>query len=139
MLFGAKQMVTLPANFSRNTGLTLIEVLVALAIVSIALTAIIKSVSENIRSTSYLQNKTIALYVAQEVMNEVRLGVLKSPGSERLQAKTNMLGNDWYWQMDESITPNTHIKKLTVDVYADEYDKDASPLMSLIGYIYAAE
>lgn len=139
MSFGAKQMGKFPVMHSRNGGLTLIEVLIALTIVSIALTAIIKSVSENIRHTAYLQDKTVALYVGQEVMNEARVGIFKLPGRERMQARTNMLGEDWFWQADEIDTPNSRIKKLTVSVFAHEPSEDDSPLVSLTGYIYAKE
>jgi prepilin-type N-terminal cleavage/methylation domain-containing protein len=70
------QMAKLPPGRYRKrsqhtqSGLTLIEVLVALAIISIALTAIIKATSENIRGTAYLQDKTIAMYVARQILNE---------------------------------------------------------------------
>ena len=53
-------------------GFTLLEVLIALAIISIALTAIIKASSQNIKDTAYLEDKAIANWVGLEVMNEVK-------------------------------------------------------------------
>ncbi len=65
-------------RFQACVGLTLIEVLIALAIVGIAMTAIIKATSQNIRSTAYLQNKLIAMWVGQQVSNEMLAGITSS-------------------------------------------------------------
>lgn len=121
------------------SGLTLIEVLVALAIVSIAMTAIIKATSQNIRSTSYLQNKTIAMWVGEEVLTEARLGVLPLPESDALKQSTVMLGQTWYWQLQKKTTPNQRIHLLSVDVYAQDPDENAdlTPIMSFETYTYA--
>jgi general secretion pathway protein I len=119
-------------------GLTLIEVLIALAIVSIAMTAVIKAASQNIKSTAYLQKKTMALWVAEEVINETRahrLNLGASSGHQRLS--TEMLGKDWYWQTNEEATANPRIKKLIVSVYDNERDKeDAAAIITLEGYVY---
>lgn len=133
-------MVALRTTLSRSVGLTLIEVLVALAIVSIAMTAIIKAVSDNIRSTAYLQNKTIALYVGQQIINEARLGLLKLPGEASvLQEKTTMLGSDWYWHAHEAATSNARIKKLSVDVFSHDPSETETPILTLEGYVYEKE
>lgn len=123
----------------KNTmGMTLIEVLIALAIISIALTAVIKATTQNIRSTAYLQDKTMALWVGQEVLSEARTGVLRLPSApDRLKQKTEMLGRDWYWQAGEERTPNKNIKKILVSVFAnEEEDDEASPLITLESYVY---
>lgn len=124
----------------RQQGLTLIEVLIALAIVSIALTAIIKASSQSIRGTGYLYNKSIALLVAQEVMNEARLGIIKL-GDERQERATQitMLDRDWFWKGSEAPTGNAHISRLHIKVYAREpLDEEVAPLISLDGYRYHA-
>jgi general secretion pathway protein I len=63
----------------QQRGFTLIEVLIALAILSIALTAIIKATSQNIRDTAYIQHKMIAHYVALDVINAARAGLINLP------------------------------------------------------------
>lgn len=137
-------MEVLPINYCFNprshlssiTGLTLIEVLIALAIMSIAMTAIIKSTSQNIRGTGYLQTKTIAMWVGKQVMNEARLGLLVLPlSSDKVKEKTSMLGRDWYWQAGRESTPNKRIDKIEVDVYESE-EQESSPIISLESYVY---
>lgn len=125
----------------RQAGLTLIEVLLALAIVGIAMTAVIKAASQNIKSTAYLQNKTIAMWVGQQVINEVRAGLIELDSSSRNQKlTTDMFGHDWYWQMEQSETPNKNIKKITVSVFENEASKEEElPIITLVSYRYHEE
>lgn len=121
---------------NKERGLTLIEVLIALAIIAIAMTAIIKSTSQNIRGTSYLQTKTIATWVAEQQLNEARIGIMKV--SDEMNGKTTMLGQTWYWRLTPAETPNKRIKKMTVKVFTHEPDNDDdSPTVALEAYVYA--
>jgi general secretion pathway protein I len=133
-------MVPLLANASPKAehGFTLIEVLIALAIVGIAMTAVIKATSQNIRSVNYLQTKTTALWVGQQVLNQARVGLLKVDSSSTNQKlTTSLLGQDWYWQLDEEETPNPQIQKITVKVFANEMTKEEdTPLVTLESYSY---
>lgn len=129
-------------NCKGSRGLTLIEVLIALAIAAIALTAVIKATSQNIRSSGYLETKTQAMWAGQEVLAEARAGVLKLPGlSDKLDGKTRILSRDWYWQASEEETPNKRINKVVVKVFArDESDNDeASPVITMETFVYAAD
>lgn len=122
-------------------GLTLIEVLVALAIISIAMTAVIKAASQNIRGTNYLQDKTIATWVGQEVLNQIRVDVLVVPNGNKLKEKAYALNKEWYWEASEETTTNKRIKKIEVNVFksTDENTNNASPIVTLIGYVYAKD
>jgi general secretion pathway protein I len=121
-------------------GLTLIEVLIALAIIAIALTAIIKGASQNIRATNYLETKMTALWIASDVVNEARAGLIKLPENEAISAKMPMLARDWYWELMPENTPNAHIKKMVVTVYPTEKARDAHHgLLTLETYLYAAQ
>jgi general secretion pathway protein I len=121
----------------KSVGLTLIEVLVALAIISIAMTAIIKAAAENIRATDYLQSKTLALWTGQLVMNEWRLGLQTIENRSDKLTESHVLSSTWYWQAEETETPNKKIKKLTVNVFAKN-NPQASPTVTLTGYNYHA-
>lgn len=124
----------------QTSGMTLIEVLIALAIIGISLTAIIKAASQNIRGTDYLQNKTIALWVGQEIMREAQLGLLAlSDDDADTGNKIEMLGQDWYYSASQMATGNARIKKLRVRVFAHDPDDNDNPLIDLDGYrSYAA-
>jgi general secretion pathway protein I len=119
-----------------SSGLTLIEVLVALAIIAIAMTAIIKAASQNIRSTSYLQHKTLALWVGQNVINQARVGVIKLPdGGDWSDNTVTIMGEEWHWRGRSEMSANKHIRKLSVDVFASESEEE-SPVISLESFSY---
>lgn len=123
-------------------GLTLIEVLIALAIIGIAMTAVIKATSQNILSTSYLQNKTVAMWVGQQVMNEVRAGLVKLPNPpDKLSQTTIMLDKKWNWTAVQESTPNRNVRQIVVRVFNGPIDDEeaASPIITLESYLYHAE
>jgi general secretion pathway protein I len=114
-------------------GFTLIEVLIALAILSIALTAIIKATAQNINDTRYLQDKMIANWVAMEVLNESRAGIYKLPNKpEKLEQDTSMLSENWSWQAYLSATPNAKIKQVHVKVFRKSDNVKMASLMSYV-------
>jgi general secretion pathway protein I len=125
---------------SDDAGLTLIEVLVALAIIAIALTAVIKATSQDIRGTDYLQKKTIALWVGEQAMNEVRVGLVKTSSDSRNDSHlSTIVGTEMYWHAIQDTTPNKRIKKITINVYdKKDVNDDDSPIVALEGYIYVA-
>lgn len=131
------QMAMLPTPYYRKqSGFTLIEVLVALAIVSIALTAVIKASSQSIRGTSHLQAKTQALWTAQYVVNEIRAGLIPMRGtSEEREDSVEMLGQTWFWHASKEPTANMHIDKIKVAVFQQELEKN-NPVVSLESYVY---
>ena len=117
------------------TGLTLIEVLIALAIISIALTAIIKATAQDIRATAYLQDKTMAMWVGEQAMNEARVGIVVLPFSPaELRQSTILLGKTWYWRAHQEATPNSHIQKMVMDI-SEHADGDAVPILHIESYL----
>jgi general secretion pathway protein I len=125
-------------RYKKQKGLTLIEVLIALAVVSIALTAVIKSSAQSIRATSYLRNKTTALWVGQQVMNSAKAGLIRlSDNAQHEQQSMNMLGQAWYWQLKQETTPNKRIHKIIVSVYEKAADvAEQTSVLDLEGYVY---
>lgn len=80
-------------NHRRVRGMTLLEVLVALAIFATAAISVIRSVSQHINTVSYLEEKMFAAMVVDNQMANVMLdtGALKAKnGTEELAGRT------WY-------------------------------------------
>lgn len=117
----------------KNNGFTLIEVLIALVILSIAMIAIIKSTAQNIRDTAYLQNKAIASWVATDAINQARIGLVKLPIDSDEEHETKMLGRKWLWQGTMKDTPNQHIKKIEVRVFDSANN---AQLIQLESFVY---
>jgi len=116
--------------------MTLIEVMIALAIIAIALTAVIKATSQNIRDTTYVQQKIIANWVGLQVINQARVGLISLPDfPEQLKQQTKMLGRTWNWAAAVKSTPNMHIQEIDVDVSG----MDDTKLVTLVSYVYHAQ
>jgi general secretion pathway protein I len=121
---------------NKNAGFTLIEVLIALVIISVAMTAVIKTTTQNIRDTLYLQNKMIAHWVGMNTVNGVRAGLIKlSSQTDNIEESTVMLGEKWSWKAILEPTPNKAIAKIKVTVF---HDPDHTQYADLTGYLNVA-
>ena len=119
-------------HLGKNRGFTLLEVLVALTIVSLALGALISTSGSHASSAGYLKQKTIAHWVA---MNEItRLQVQKEwPGKGDFNGSTQMAGTEWYWKRTVQETEDKNSRQVEFRIYLDE-DREYS-LTRLVGYI----
>ena len=118
-----------------EAGLTLIEVLIALAILGIALTAVIQSATQNIRNTLYLQNRMVATWTGLNIINQIRLNLISIPGApDHLSETVETLGQSWNWEAMMQTTANPRIKRIIVDVY---HEPDHHRFSHLESYIYA--
>lgn len=65
---------------TRQAGFTLIEVLIALAIVSVALAAFVRVTSQTTTNMTHIEQQTLAMLSAQNSLNEVRMTPLPPSG-----------------------------------------------------------
>ena len=109
-------------------GVTLIEVLAALAIFSIASTSILFSVSQNVRTSVYLKNQVFASLVAEKKMAMLMLEPLK--GKNR--SGTSVMGNRvWFWYA-RSISSEGTLQAVDLLVFLE---KGSQPVFSVRGYV----
>jgi general secretion pathway protein I len=99
----------------RNHGFTLIEILVALAVAGIALTAILKAVNAQLVSAQIMEEKTVAHWVAQNVATEIRL-LPQWPSIGSKQGETEMLQQQWSWQALTSGTPDPNLRRVDIKI-----------------------
>ena len=106
----------------RKTGcFTLIEVLVALMIIAIALTAAIKSTNSSINTTNRLRETLAAHWVALNVLSQMQTGLWPLPNEGASDGQSSMLGRDFHWsaaQTTSSASPT--IVRITVRVSLDK-------------------
>ena len=96
-------------------GFTLIEILVALAVAGIALTAILKAVNAQLVSAQIMEEKTIAHWVAQNVATEIRL-LPQWPSIGSKQGEAEMLQQQWSWQALTSSTPDSDLRRVDIKI-----------------------
>jgi len=117
----------------RQAGFTLIEVLAALAVLALALSAIIKATGENAVNAAYLRDKTLAHWVAMNRLAEIRLaGAWPDTGGSN--GSEEMAGREWFWQLQVQATPNPDMRRLDIDVRYDD-SGDESRLVSLSAFM----
>ena len=112
-----------------SKGFTLIEVLIALAIIAIALTAIVKASSFNVEDSIHVQNKNAADLMAGNILAEAQLGLV-APQSN--QEKT-LMNTKLYWTLTQDTTPDKSVYKITVTI---KKNPGSSNLITLWGFRY---
>ena len=126
-----------------RNGFTLVEILVALAIIAIALAALMRASGDHTYSTTYLKQKTLAHYVA---MNELaKIQIEKNlPSIGEGKKSTEMADHEWYWTLNvEKVInpltgqPTNDFLEVNFTVYLDEDRKNN--LTSLTSYIARVE
>ena len=99
----------------RHAGFTLLEVLVALAVLAIAMGAVIKVSASNSSNAAYLKEKTIAHWIAMNKVNELRL-TDDWPSIGTKKDTEVMAGEEWRWQMKISKTDSKDVLRVDVQV-----------------------
>jgi general secretion pathway protein I len=114
-----------------STAFTLIEIMVALAIITITLGAIIENTTAANLNAQYLRDKTVASWIA---MNEISLMRAKREWSSASskQGEVDMAGQQWQWKMNILKTDDENIRRLNVQVFKLDADK---PVVQMTGFM----
>ena len=125
-------------NRQRLQGFTLLEVLIALAVLALAMGAVIKATSDYTSNQSYLRDRTLAMWVARNVLVEYQVkGEWLSVGERK---GTRDMGNqEWRWLARISQTEEAELRRLDVEVYPVDSDDDENPVSVLSGFLLQPE
>jgi general secretion pathway protein I len=118
----------------RQRGFTLLEVLVALAILAIALAASVRAAGQQASAHEILRDGSYARWVAANLIAETRLNEpFPAPGTREGQSR--MAGRIWRWRLVVSDTPDGDIRRLDAAVFpGDAGVDDQNPLVTLSGF-----
>ena len=120
-----------------QAGFTLVEVLIALAILSIALAAAMRAASMATVSAEEAKLRTYATWVAQNRAAELSARrVFPSVGIENGAAQ--MGGITFQWLATSNETPNTAFRKTEIAVTRDAASSDQRTLAKLTVYLARA-
>ncbi|MEO8487092.1 MAG: type II secretion system minor pseudopilin GspI [Betaproteobacteria bacterium] len=120
---------------ARAAGFTLVEILVALAIVAVALTAGMRALARSADGAGTLKARTLALWVAQNRLAEAELA-RDLPPSGRRTGDAAQAGIAFVWRENVGETPNPAFHRIDIEVA-----EGSSPdyvLARLTGYVAGA-
>lgn len=117
---------------SKARGFTLLEVLVATAIMAVALAAITRATTMGTSNIAHLRDKTFAHWVAMNHMAELQMSK-DYPALGRKSGEEEMAGQTWYWTSETKKTPEQDMRRVEIGVRGDA-DKDSPTLVLLTGF-----
>ena len=116
----------------RQSGFTLVEILVSLAILSIILGVLVESAGVATSNAGRMRDRAVAEWVATNQLAELRL----SPGFPDTGSKTGdeeMLGVTWYWKTVVQKVEDDDLRRVDVEVRRNEDSE--SPIVTIAGFV----
>lgn len=105
-----------PSVVARSaSGFTLIEVLAALVIVALGMLGAIEAVTTEARNGAYLREKTLAHWIAMNLVTERRLQPAPPPVADSSD-DVEFAGQHWHWTMRVSQTQVQSLRRIDVSV-----------------------
>jgi len=115
----------------RRRGFTLIEVIVALAVLAFAMGALISGMARYAGNAAALREKTVALWVAHNRLTEIDLEPVWPPLGKS-DGDVEMAGAEWRWFVTVSETPDPDVRRVEIRVQAKGQETDAAALSSFV-------
>ena len=117
---------------SRSQGFTLLEVMVALAIVALSLTAVAASMNQMIGSATVMQERTYARWVAQNKIAEMRLANVM-PEVSTTSGEVEFGNTRWVWRAVVSETGVENFRRIDVTVSDADDNYEIRTVTGFIG------
>jgi len=116
------------AAAKREDGFSLIEALVALAVLAIATVGLMRTVESHIDSTRGVERRTAAMWAAENRLAELEAGIAAPSDA------VDMLGERWRVAVERRRTDDPEIERVRIAVTAAN---EKAPLASLDGFVDA--
>ena len=115
----------------RPRGFTVFEVLVAMAIASLALLVLFGAASATTRNTAAMRDRSYGQLVASNQLAELR-AKRTWPATGTLTGSSELAGRRWTWKAAVASTEDPAIRRIDFEVQ-DESGSNAATLIGFIG------
>ena len=116
-------------------GFTLIEVVVALAILGIGMLAVFKTIGDTVHNVNELRDRSFAEWIADNRITEIRISG-EMPSVEETAGEVAFAGQQWHWLTKISQTQVQGLRRIDVSVRHDD-DPENSSIITLSGFVGA--
>lgn len=116
----------------RPPGFSLLEVLVALAILAVAMGALVRTAGMEAASLAQVRERSQAQWIAANLIAELRLQSA-TPATGSRDGRLEYARRDWRWQMDVAETGVAGIRRVDVGVGP----ADGPVTLTLTGFVGA--
>jgi len=121
-------------HLHRARGFTLVEVLVALVVVALGLTALMVAVNGTARTSGFLRDKSLAQWIALNRLSEVRLNTTKF-GQNTDTGELDFGSRKWHYDTRYFDTSMASMKRVVVRVYKGDAKTKGNPLAQAVGFL----
>ncbi len=124
----------------RQPGFTLVEVMVALAVVALALPALLFALYQQVDGAGYLRDKSLAQVVANNKLVELRLLTVARSGlfSGVDSGVEELADRQWHWRLESSATQVQSFFRVEIEVREGE-EGEGRPLYTLVSFMFAGQ
>ena len=116
----------------RSAGFTLLEILAALAIAVVGISAVVQTMGGAVDILQTSEDRTLGSWVAGNHLSELKLS-RQWPGARTRDVSVDLGGRRWFIREEISTTSDPELLRVDLDVYSD---KDQELLVSTVfGYL----
>ena len=112
-----------------GTGFTLLELLVALAIISVTLAAAYRLQHQGFRSVEHTSLMTAAVLAAQEKLTEAMLAIPRTAGG----VARGLSGESLFWEMEVRDSPFPGVREVHIRIRTEPR---TAPILEAMNYVY---
>lgn len=120
-------------GFFSAKGFTLLEVLIALAILALSAAAVLRQAHLDVKQQQTLELKSYALWVADDVLTLV-MAQSQWPPLGRIEQEQTYAGQSWRVITDVQATPDPLLRKIEVSVAPAAQNEAAAAPITLTAY-----